>query len=51
MEVKSGKIVEATDIELFRYWLESGWCDVYSYPDYKNRVKELGTRVIEDDRD
>ena len=31
--------------------LMSGWCDVYSYPDYKNRVKELGTRVIEDDRD
>ena len=51
MEVKSGKIVEATDIELFRYWSESGWCDDYSYPDYKNRVKELGTRVIEDDRD
>ena len=51
MEVKYGKIVEATDIELFRYWLESGWCDVYSYPDYKNRVKELGTKVIENDGD
>lgn len=51
MEVKCGKIIEATDIELFEYWLESGWCDVYSYTDYKNRVKELGTRVIEDDRD
>lgn len=51
MEVKNGKIVEATDIELFGYWLESGWCDVYSYTDYKNRVKKLRTRVIEDDRD
>ena len=51
MEGKYGKIVEATDIELYEYWLESGWCDVYSYTDYKNRVKELGTRVIEDDRD
>lgn len=50
MEVKCGKIIEATDIEPFEYWLESGWCDVYSYTDYKNRVKELGTRVIEDDR-
>lgn len=51
MEVKNGKIVEATDIELYEYWLESGWCDVYSYTEYKSRVKELGTRVIEDDRD
>ena len=51
MKVEYGKIVEATDIELFRYWLKSGWCDVYSYTDYKNRVKELGTKVIEDDRD
>ena len=51
MVIKVGKIVEATDAELYEYWLESGWCDVYSYTDYKNRVKELGTRVIEDDRD
>ena len=51
MEIERGKIVSATDIELYEYRLESGWCDVYSYTDYKNRVKELGTKVIEDDRD
>ena len=51
MEIKGGKIVSATDIELYEYWLESGWCDVYSYTDYKDRVKELGMKVIEDDRD
>ena len=51
MEIERGKIVSATDIELYEYWLESEWCDVYSYTDYKNRVKELGTKVIEDDRD
>lgn len=51
MEIERGKIVSATDIELFIHWLESGWCDVYSYTDYKNRVKELETKVIEDDRD
>lgn len=51
MEVKCGKIVEATDIELFEHWLELGWCNIYSYTEYKNRVKELGTKVIEDDRD
>lgn len=51
MEIERGKIVSATDIELYEYWLKSGWCDVYSYTEYKSRVKELGTRVIEDDRD
>ena len=51
MEIERGKIVTATDIELYEYRLESGWCDVYSYTDYKNRVKAFGTKVIEDDRD
>lgn len=51
MEIKGGKIVKATDIELYEYWLTSGWSDVYSYTEYKNKVKELGTKVIEDDRD
>lgn len=50
MEIKGGKIVKATDLELYEYWLKSGWGDIYSYTDYKNRVKELGTEVIEDDR-
>lgn len=51
MEIKNGKIVEATDIELYEYWITSGWSYIYSYTDYKNKVKELGTKVIEDDRD
>ena len=49
MEIERGKIVSAADSELYECWLESGWCDVYSYADYKNRVKELGTKVIEND--
>ena len=49
MEIERGKIVSVTDIALYEYWLESGWRDVYSYTEYKNRVKELGTKVIEDD--
>lgn len=51
MEIKGGKIVKATDIELYEYWLKSGWSDIYSYTEYKNKVKELGTKVVEDDRD
>lgn len=51
MEIKRGKIVSATNLELYEYWLKSGWSDIYSYTEYKNKVKELGTKVIEDDRD
>lgn len=49
MEIKDGKIVKATNIELYEYWLTSGWSDIYSYTEYKNKIKELGTKVIEDD--
>ena len=46
MEIKNGKIVSATNVELYEYWLKQ-WSDIYSYTEYKNKVKELGT---EDDR-
>lgn len=49
MEIKDGKIVSATNIELYAYWLKSGWSDIYSYTEYKNKVKQLGTKVIEND--
>lgn len=49
MEIKDGKIVKATNIELYEYWLKSGWSDIYSYTEYKNKVKQLGTKVIEND--
>ena len=49
MEIKDGKIVSATNIELYEYWLKSGWSDIYSYTEYKNKVKQLGTKVIEND--
>ena len=49
MEIKDGKIAKATDLELYKFWVESGWCDFYPYPEYKDRVKALGTEVIEDE--
>lgn len=48
MEIKNGKIIKTTNIELYEYWLKR-WSDVYSYTEYKNKVKELGTEVIEHD--
>ena len=49
MEIKRGKIARVTDIELYEYWLKSGLSEIYSYTEYKNKVKELGTKVIEND--
>lgn len=49
MKVVDGKIVEATEGELFSYWLSRGWCDVYSFPDFKARMELLGTNVTPDE--
>lgn len=46
MEVKDGKIVKATDQELFEHWLKH-WSDLIPYEEYKQRVKYLGTVVEE----
>lgn len=49
MKVVNGEIVEATDNELFSYWLSCGWCDVCSFPDFKARMELLGTNVTPDE--
>lgn len=46
MEIKDGKIIEATDDELYGFWL-THWSDIYSYTEYKDKIKALGTKVIE----
>ena len=51
MKIENGKIVRATRLELYEYWLISGWSDVMSFPDYRYKVQELGTEVVEDDDD
>lgn len=50
MEIKNGKITIATNSELYAFWLEN-WSDIYPYTEYKEKVKDLGTKVIEDDGD
>lgn len=47
MKVKDGKIVQATEDELFAYYLKRGFDDLMSFDDYKKRCIELGTEVIE----
>lgn len=46
MEIRNGKIVKATNIELFYYWLKR-WSDLLPYDEYKRRVIEAGTEVTD----
>lgn len=46
MTVKDGKITKATDEELYKFWLKH-WAEFYSYDEYKQRVIEAGTEVVE----
>ena len=46
MKVKNGKIVQATEEELFGYYLKQGFDDIMSFTDYKKRCVELGTELI-----
>lgn len=48
MEIRDGKIIEAMDEELYEFWLKR-WSDIYSYTEYKDKIKALGTKVIEND--
>lgn len=47
MKVKDGKIVQATEEELFNYYLGKGYDDLFPFDFYKRRCVELGTEVIE----
>lgn len=49
MKVCDGKIVEATENELFSQYLKAGYDDVISFQDYLYRCKELGTIITPED--
>lgn len=44
------KILEATNDELFRYYLRSGWDDIYSFPEYKRLMKDHGVKIKDDNK-
>ena len=48
MKVEKGKIVEATEHELFCEWLRREFDDIMSFPEYIYYMKKSGVRVIED---
>lgn len=48
MKIKDGKIVEATENELFEVYLDRGYDDIMDFPEYLNACKRAGTEVVED---
>ena len=47
MKIKNGKIIEATEAELFNYYLTSGYAEFMNFYDYRDRCVALGTKIIE----
>jgi hypothetical protein len=46
MKIENDKIIQATEDELYSYWLSRGWDDVYSFHEYMQRMKDAGCEVI-----
>lgn len=47
MKTKNGKIVEATEGELFGFYLDRGYDDCMDFHEYKARMKEAGCEIKE----
>lgn len=45
MKIEDGKITQATEEELYVYWLRN-WSDFLSYTDYKKGCLENGVQII-----
>ena len=46
MKIENGKIVQATEDELFGVYLARGFDEIMSFVDYKERCEAAGTEVI-----
>ena len=47
MKTDNGKILEATTKELYHLWLNDGWSEQVSFPDFVCHVKGTGATVTE----
>ena len=46
MKVENGKIVEATEYELFSRWVILSYCEFYDFDTYIRKLKKLGVKVV-----
>lgn len=49
MKVENGRIVEATESELRNYWLTKGLDDIYSFPEYLEKMQKARVKIVEED--
>ena len=49
MKIKNGKIVEATELELYDHYLTREWYWAYSFPQYKRLCKQLGAKIVDEE--
>ena len=47
MKVENGKIVEITENELFKLYLDGGMDDIYSFPQYVEMFKKAGCVILD----
>lgn len=45
MKIKDNKIMAATEQELFDYWVNRGFDEIYSFPEYLEKMKEHGVKI------
>ena len=48
MKIENDKIVEATENELFEYYLDHGYDDVMMFSDFLCSMRKAGVRIIAD---
>jgi len=48
LKVEKGKIVEASEAELFVFYLSRGWDDIMSFTEFLRRCRAAGTTVKEE---
>jgi hypothetical protein len=46
MKVKNGKIIEATENELFEHYLKLGFDEIFDFNTYKRRCEASGVKII-----
>ena len=47
MKIENGKIVEATENELFEYYLNRGYDDVMSFSDFLWSMRKAGVKIAD----
>ena len=48
MKIENGKIIEATEDELFDYYLRREYDLIYAFPMYMMACKKNGTKIIKE---